>query len=146
MDSTEITTLSRCSTERIRTTAASDMVPVAAHLALLGSLPWRHCSNRGPNIRFRCNQLCSLGELFDAAQADKRTNSVVGSPGTTTPTPAIPRLRSARASRTKRATRDLIGNVVGASMLKLAESFDITHHGGECSLCPFVGPCLFVVR
>src|SRR5471032_3324649 len=77
------------------------MLTVALTLARRAMiLPLRQLNRIGPNSRWFSSQALRRGELFVAAQAASRMNSVVGKPGMTIATNPMPRLTY--ASRPKR--------------------------------------------
>ena len=85
------------------TAAQTAMASVAFHLARRLTQPpaCQSWINR-PNTRCASNQRCSLGELRAAAQAAISTNTVVGRPGTNTPTTPVVKETQASSSNSQR--------------------------------------------
>jgi len=104
-----------CEAAAQRITLLSPITTVALHLARrLTVPPWVQLRNGGPSSRWFQSQRYSRGELRAAAQAAISTNTVVGMPGTITPTTARPRQSTANACSTQRNTQ---GSGRGTGML-----------------------------
>ena len=98
------TTVQRGASVSARKMLLKAIIAVAFHLdRRLTQLPLAQLRSMGPKRRWRQSHRYSAGELRAAAHADRRMKTVVGNPGTNTPTMPSTRHSNAKAFSNQRS-------------------------------------------